>query len=185
MSFEAMMASYENEMKWNDRIDKAKAAACAELSAHDADHARAIMAALDMLKAPGLAPTPEEIEQNEKPEFEPDQWVMILCGDIPDRGPYQLESLAETGSKGSEHEGEIFWVTTCHHRYVEEILRHATDAEKFRPGAVVRYEYKGLIVQNEVKDFWGGAVVFVQFPRNSFPGNCCTLITAAPEKSVL
>ena len=116
----------------------------------------------------------------EPPEFKPEQWVMTA---LPGN-KFKLRQI-----KCPRTEFLYSWTMKDHTWWTEENMRLATDAEKFRPGAVVRYEHgdgttflegiiDGTIVSNT------GELIRIHFALlgndRSLDIDRCTLITAAP-----
>jgi len=86
--------------------------------------------------------TPEEIGQNEKPEFKPDQWVMVLPGALVSPGLYQISHQHSV-----RRERWVLKEANKGYSVDERFMRHSTDAEKYRPGAVVRYKDEDMEIE--------------------------------------
>lgn len=117
-------------------------------------------------------PTPEP------PKFKAEQWVMVL-GSRKRRGPFQLKRLNTAHPKQ--------WWIKGYSQCLEEYLDHATDAEKYRRGAVVCCKRKTLTVEGTIylqkRLPESGLCVYFKELIVGFEFNECTLITAAPEAS--
>lgn len=122
------------------------------------------------------SPTPEP------PEFKPDQWVMAA---LPGK-KWKLYQLKR------RHEGWVgFWVARDRDWerkeddciIPEKFIRHATDAEMYRPGAIATWQaviYPDLSVTGKVSRIQMDTIVFEGMKLN-YSMSKCTLITAAPE----
>lgn len=113
--------------------------------------------------------TPEEIRQ---PEFKPDQWVMFVSTDGRRHGPLQVIRKDPLFNDS--------WILDDDESYHVGMLSHATDAEKFRPGAVVEYKDDRVEIKGEINLFEIPCVMFTGISHKHWYIKYCTLITAAP-----
>jgi len=132
----------------------------------------------DVPSVPDPAPDPAPDPTPEPPEFKPDNWVMAIHDDGRRTGPYQLQSP-------TRQFGQRVWSLSKYRRWFENHLVHATDAEKFRPGAVAGYEGPHIEIKGEVWTFESGVdkVRFRFIDDHYWSVKYCTLITAAPDAS--
>ena len=118
--------------------------------------------------------------KTDPPEFKPGDWVMLTMeAENVGPGPHQLE-LQWHGAIGGSVSSWMFKGINEAGWWMERNFRLATDAEKFRPGAVVTC--KGTI--RRISTHKNGKIrgLFLEEFGIEMKSKCCTLITAVPVK---